>query len=198
VHGADGFFLPMMAILVCLLAALFDGWTRRIPNQLTYPAIVLGLALNGVLPLLEVLKLRSAAVWLGGVGWQSSGGGFLICAGLGVLACVAAGVHGGDIKLLAAVGAMLGFIETCNVLIVALLAAVVYAVLNLALFGGLNAVVSRMAMWVLEVIYLRRLEKPWGDDGLSKRASYIPMAVPLFVGILVAEIWRVKTMQGAG
>jgi len=76
---------------------------------------------------------------------------------------------------------------------------VVYALVNLAFFGGLNAVVGRATMWVLEVIYLRRLEKPWGEgEGSAARASHIPMAVPLFIGIVVAEFWRLRMLQGVG
>src|SRR5689334_10533292 len=47
-HAREGFFVPVLATVVCILAALFDAWTSRIPNPLTYTAILLGLAASAV------------------------------------------------------------------------------------------------------------------------------------------------------
>ena len=194
VHGTRGFFLPVVAVLVCLLAALFDGCTARIPNPLTYPAIVLGLALNGMVPVLEWMNGHAAVVWLGVAGPTSSLEGFGACAILGIVGCLAAGVHGGDLKLLAGVGALLGLLPTANALIVALLVALAYALLNLALFGRLNTVVRVGAMRVLEFIYLRRFETPVPEE--EGKGAHIPMAVPLAVGLVAAQVWRMRTGGG--
>ncbi len=190
-HGTRGFYLPALAALVCLLAGLFDGHTGRIPNQLTYTAILIGLLLNGIAPLLAALHAPAAVVWLGAAGPESSLEGFGICAALGLLGCLAAGVHGGDVKLLAGVGAMLGLLQTANVMLVALSAALAYALANLALFGGLNRVVRVGAMRGLELIYLRRFATPVEEEG--PQASHIPMAVPLGLGLIVAQFWQWKT-----
>jgi uncharacterized membrane protein YjfL (UPF0719 family) len=95
------------------------------------------------------------------------------------------------LKLLAGVGAMLGLLPTANVLIVALTAALAYALLNLVLFGGLNKVVQLGAMRVLEIMYLRRCETPIAEG--ARKSSHIPMAVPLAVGLVVAEVWQMRT-----
>jgi prepilin signal peptidase PulO-like enzyme (type II secretory pathway) len=193
-HGARGFFLPVVAMLVCLLAALFDGYTARIPNPLTYPAIVLGLLLNGMVPVMDWMNAHAAVVWLGAAGPASSLMGFGACAILGVIGCLAAGVHGGDLKLLAGVGALLGLLPTANVLIMALALALVYALLNLAFFGGLNKVVRVGAMRGLELIYLRRFETPVPEEG--GKGGHIPMAVPLAVGLVAAQVWQMRTGGG--
>ncbi|HUO07323.1 MAG TPA: hypothetical protein VM008_03255, partial [Phycisphaerae bacterium] len=39
-HSQRGFFIPVLTTGICILAALFDAWTTRIPNALTYGAIV--------------------------------------------------------------------------------------------------------------------------------------------------------------
>jgi prepilin peptidase CpaA len=192
--GHHGYFLPSLAAFVCLLAALFDAFTARIPNTLTYPAVLAGLLLNGLAPLLELLHAHSAVVFLGAVGPASSFAGFLICAFLGIVGCLLAGVHGGDLKLLAALGAILGLMQTANVLIVALAVALVYALLNLLFFGGLNTVLRYAAMRLLEALYLRRFQSPLPED--PKTTSHIPMAVPLAIGLLVAQIWQFKSGGG--
>lgn len=195
VHGRSGFFLATLACLVCLLAAMFDGWTRRIPNQLTYPAILLGLVANVIAPVLVKLNLHTAAVWLGAAGAASSVGGFLVCAALGIVGCLMAGVHGGDLKLLCAVGALLGLVPTANALIVALAVAIVYALLNLAFLGGLNRVIQGASMRALELVYLRRIVIPLPDE-TGRPMAHIPMAVPLFIGLVAAQIWQWR--MGAG
>ena len=58
-HGTRGFFLPVLAAAVCVLAALFDARTGRIPNPLTYTAILLGLGLNALMPLLQTARQGS-------------------------------------------------------------------------------------------------------------------------------------------
>jgi len=190
-HGSRGFFLPTLAAMLCMLAALFDGYTARIPNPLTYPAILLGLFLNGITPGLEFLHAHPAVVWLGAVTPSASLAGFAVCAFLGIAGCLLAGVHGGDLKLLAALGALLGLTATANVLILALIVALAYALLNLICFGGLNAVIQRGSMRALEALYFRRFQTPLPEDN-PKSTSHIPMAVPLALGLIIAHIWQLR------
>jgi prepilin signal peptidase PulO-like enzyme (type II secretory pathway) len=188
----QGFFIPLLATLLCSLAALFDGWTARIPNHLTYPAILLGLLLNALIPLLDRLHLTSALVWLHAPGLQLSLMGFAACAGLGLLGAALAGLHGGDLKLLAAIGALLGLTDTANALIVALAIALIYALINLIALGALNAVMRRAAMRLLELFYLRRFETPI-EDAAFNPASHVPMAIPLALGLIVSHYWLLRT-----
>jgi prepilin peptidase CpaA len=91
----------IVCVLVCLVATVTDLRSRRIPNWLTFPSIVIGLVLNTVIPALSQ--------GLGGLklGLVSSVAGcllLLLCFGLfGLLRFVGFG----DVKLMAAVGALL-------------------------------------------------------------------------------------------
>ncbi len=188
-HGSRGFFLPILAAVVCILAALFDARTGRIPNPLTYTAILLGLGLNALSPLLHALPAQSAAIWLAGVGPQASLMGFAVCAAIGLFAALLAGMHGGDLKLLAAIGSLLGLTQTGNVLIVALATALAYSIINLAVAGRLNDVVRLAATRLLELIYLRHFPPPAPDDATPSITTHIPMAVPLAIGLVFVQYW---------
>lgn len=93
--------MAALGVLVCLLliAAVTDIRSHWISNRLTYPGILLGLGLN-------------SAGWGGlGNGWPATESallGFLACGGLMVVAFVFFEIGGGDVKLLAMMGAFLG------------------------------------------------------------------------------------------
>ncbi len=76
------------------VAAVFDLRLHRIPNYITVPAALLGLAYHGLMP--------------GGFGLLSSLAGFAIGFGLLLLPWLLGGGGMGDVKLLAALGAWLG------------------------------------------------------------------------------------------
>ncbi len=105
-----------LASFACaLLGAICDVRTRRIPNWLTGPGILLGLALH-----------------LGLGGWRSLGGaavGGLLAGFIFLLFYLAGGMGAGDVKLIAAVCCLAG------------LSAVAGILLGTALLGGLFAVV---------------------------------------------------------
>lgn len=76
----------ILAAVVAAIAAALDAHARRIPNLLTLPAIILGVALGG----------PAAALWA-------------LAAALPALALWArAEAGGGDVKLAAALGALAG------------------------------------------------------------------------------------------
>jgi prepilin peptidase CpaA len=86
--------LKAALVLVVITAAIFDLRWRRVPNWLTVSGVLLGLGLNTIL-------LRSEGLWssLEGLGLA-----LLIYVPLYLLR----GMGGGDVKLMAAVGAIAG------------------------------------------------------------------------------------------
>ena len=86
--------LKAVLVLVVITAAIFDLRWRRVPNWLTVSGVLLGLGLNTIL-------LRSEGLWssLEGLGLA-----LLIYVPLYLLR----GMGGGDVKLMAAVGAIAG------------------------------------------------------------------------------------------
>lgn len=177
-----GYFVLSCTTLICVLAAWFDAATTRIPNPLTYTAVVLGLVLSLLAAGLKVAHLVAPVTWLGAPGPMDALLGFGMCLGIGVACLIFAGMGGGDVKLLAALGMLLGYGDVRCVLLWALAVALPYAVLNLLVAGRLNNVCRIISLQLLSWIYLH---KAAAVDTPSK--THIPLALPLLAGLLLAQ-----------
>jgi len=93
-HFMAAQFIPLFLLLVLLVAAVSDVRIQKIPNWLTFSAVIVGLSchtgLNGFTGFL--FSLQGALLGLGSL----------------MLFYVAAGMGAGDVKLMAAVGGLLG------------------------------------------------------------------------------------------
>lgn len=144
----------LIAALLMVPAAICDLRHRRIPNFLTLGGFIAGLVLHG---------------WLAGWG----GAGFALLSGLSLLASMfglfAVGWLGaGDVKLLAAAGAIGGNLSTA-----------LNIVLATALVGGL-----------LGLIMLLRRRAPADSAGDKPgRAHSVPYAVAIAIGTLLAILF---------
>lgn len=118
--------IVVLALFVSVFAAATDLCNGRIPNKLTFPAMLIGLGLHGIVH--------------GIAGLIASLLGLVICAGVpGILykATKGAGIGGGDIKLFAALGAILGPSSGLEVEFSAFLLVGIYALFRLAYQGRL-------------------------------------------------------------
>ena len=118
-------YLLICASGIAIAGAVQDVRGGRIPNWLTYPAILAALAVRSILSGWPGLES-------GLVGWLVAGGIFYVLFLLG-------GMGGGDVKLMAAVGAWAGNSQVVAILIAA------------AIAGGALAVfymVSRKQLWL--------------------------------------------------
>lgn len=122
----DPLLFPTIAILVGLLAAITDLRSGRIPNHLTLTAMLVGVALHLVLG--------------GALGAIESALGATICAAVPAIVYKASqgrGIGGGDIKLFAALGALLGPTQGLEAELSAFLLIGIYALFRLAFLGRL-------------------------------------------------------------
>lgn len=107
--------LKALLALIVVAAAMFDSRRRRVPNWLTLPGLLLGIALNTILFHREGL-------------WSSLEGlslAFLIYLPLYLLR----GMGGGDVKLMAAVGAIAGPANWLRIFFLTLLFGAVAAII---------------------------------------------------------------------
>ena len=87
-------FLLFIALALAITSAIFDVQQRRIPNRLTYPGIVAGLVLQTFL-----------------YGWRGSLSaieGFLLLGGIMFMFYAVRAMGAGDVKLMAAIGSLVG------------------------------------------------------------------------------------------
>jgi prepilin peptidase CpaA len=107
-------YLLICALAIATVGAVQDVRARRIPNWLTYSGLLAALAVRG-----------SFAGWPGVKGGLL---GMLFAGGIFYLFFLLGGMGGGDVKLIAAVGAWVGAVQMISVLVVASLAGGVLAI----------------------------------------------------------------------
>jgi prepilin peptidase CpaA len=107
----------LCALLLLVLCAYWDLRYRKIPNWATLPGIALGFGMNSLL--------------YGWAGLKTSGLGFLVGFGALLVLFVFSWMGGGDVKLMAAVGALKGYPFVVSALFYSLLVGVFIGVVML-------------------------------------------------------------------
>ena len=87
-------FLLLIALFLAIVAAIVDVRHHRIPNWLTYPGIILGISLRGSL--------------LGWKGFANAVEGCLLAGGIMLIFYLVRAMGAGDVKLMSALGALVG------------------------------------------------------------------------------------------
>ncbi|NNL84710.1 MAG: prepilin peptidase [Myxococcales bacterium] len=153
-----------LALTVGLAAALWDVRTRTIPNALTYSAVLVGLAI-GLWP--DVGPSVSASLLGLAIGFLPA----LLLFSMG-------SVGGGDVKLLAALGALLGSPRIVEVLLLSLVAGGALALCLVVWRGRLSALLREAWLWLAHAGRIRS-EDPAAD-------LRFPFALAAFFGVVWA------------
>jgi prepilin peptidase CpaA len=128
---ASLFFFLGLALLVSIIGAVYDHRTGHIPNWLTLGALALAL----------VLHVATGALGNGltgaGAGAITSVSGILLCSIVPLILYRMAGMGGGDLKLLAAIGAFLGPLIGLQAQMYSFVAILLYAPAKMAYEGKL-------------------------------------------------------------
>jgi prepilin peptidase CpaA len=162
-----------IAIGIAIVACVFDVRTRRIPNALTFSAALAGL-------IFHVATTGTAGAQLAAGGWVV---GLLMLLPFFLLG----GMGGGDIKLVAALGAWLGPAQTFWLAIYAGLAGGVLGIIVAVSHGYLRAAISNVSAmfgyW--STVGIKSVPGLTLESSASPRLAY---AIPVLVGTLVT-IW---------
>jgi prepilin peptidase CpaA len=127
-------FIAALAVTVAVFAAVKDARERRIPNRLTYPALVIGLVLQTVLH-----------------GWRGlllGVGGVLFFGGAFLLFYLVRAMGAGDVKLAAALGCIIGPSESWRVMFATAVAGGALAIVIMVM-SGRTLETLRNTLWVV-------------------------------------------------
>ena len=154
--------------VLVLLAMYSDLRWRTIPNCLTLPAITLGFLLNFL-----------------GNSWNGlifAFFGLLVGIGLLMLPYLLGGMGGGDVKLMGALGALLGGYSILNIFLYATLVGGGIAIL--VVMANKSLIETLKKVWLLlKCIFLFRA--PLAGAGLFKKSIEIPYGLAIGAGVLI-------------
>jgi prepilin peptidase CpaA len=169
----SSFAIQSAVVAISLIACVTDLRTRRIPNVLTFGAAIAGLVAHTALA--------------GTTGALAAGGGWLTGLVIFLPFFALGGMGGGDVKLLAALGAWLGAYET------------LYLALYSAAAGGALAIVVAFSRGYLRMAFANILEmlRYWRESGLRQVPNFtldtpdaprLAYALPMLLGVMVT-VW---------
>lgn len=154
--------------LFTMVAAVVDLRIRRIPNHLTVPMAVLGIAYHSFAP--------------SGLGILAGLAGFAVGFCLLLIPALLGGGGMGDVKLLSALGAWLG----TEMMLKAFAASIVFAAL-LALAVMVNSAMTRGVLKTEKKYLASRRSRD--KSGQRRRARVLPFAVPVAMGTWTVLAW---------
>lgn len=148
-------WLALISLVLAIAATVEDLWRRQISNELSLGGVVVGLVAHAALE-----------------GWSGVGDSLLGCAvGFGVFFVffLLGGMGGGDVKLMAGFGAIIGYPQ------------IVTAAVLTAMAGALMAVV--FLIWTKARRALRGERR---DPAQPDRKSFLPYAPAISLGVLLS------------
>ena len=125
--------IAALASATAVAAAWVDVRERRIPNRLTYPAMLVGIAVQSAL--------------FGWNGLRSGTGGGLLFGGIFLLFYLIRAMGAGDVKLATALGCMVGFPAAFQVMYATALCGGALALIQMARSGRVGETM-RNTLWV--------------------------------------------------
>jgi prepilin peptidase CpaA len=165
--------IPTIVIGIGIVACAFDLRTRRIPNALTFSAALAGLLFH--------------VVTSGTAGAQVAAGGWVVGLLLLLPFFVLGGMGGGDVKLVAALGAWLGPSQTFWLAIYANLAGGALALCLVLSRGYLRQAFSNIVA-ILNYWSHSGITAVPGHTLQSSKSPRLAYAIPILMGTLVT-LW---------
>ena len=172
--------VPLTVVFAAVsIATVTDLRSFRIHNALTLPLLASGLVYHGLMG--------------GSAGLSGSALGALSGIALLMLFYLMGGIGGGDVKLMAGVGAWLGMPMTVGILAVASLAAGLYAVILILVSGRVRETwVNLQIIWHRVATVGRHLGSEDQVEAEVRRSDarrrLVPFAVMIMVGVVTALV----------
>jgi|SRR5581483_10757773 len=159
------------ALAFVTLCMLSDVRTRRIPNAMCAPGMALGVALN--------------AAYFGVSGLVGSVAGLIAIVAVLLAPFALGGIGGGDVKMMGAVGALLGVQRGIAALAIGLVLGGAVMMIHLARRGRLREKLEAVGTMVSAAVVVGSVD-PLRVSAADQHAVALPYSVPLGVGTLAA------------
>jgi prepilin peptidase CpaA len=165
-----------VAVVITLVAAITDMRTGRIPNWLTYPLLVAAPVANGFIGGAEPL-LRSLL-------------GIVLCGAVPLLLFVRGAMGGGDVKLFAVLGGILGPAAGVEVQFFAYVAVAFLLLARMAWDGKLLQTLQNVVRAGFNLVVPERFQKPLEPAMLT--------TMRMGLAIFVATLWSLYLNSSPG
>lgn len=195
----------MIATLILLVILILTSYTDlqegKIYNWATYPGILIafGLAVGaGLLGIEDKVGPEAYWKWWGVAPFGDCLGGFLMCGGAMVFCYVffAGQVGGGDIKLIAMMGAFLGIMEGLEAMLWSFIIAGAVALIRLIWRHGLAELLGKTAKYVWTVVRYRT-RVPLSDEERKPLQTTLCLSPSALAAVLVVRWdWLTSWFQG--
>lgn len=162
-----------MAVVFLGACVAFDVRTLRIPNLVTGPAVLAGMAVNGW-----------ASGW-NGLGMSATG--FALAVVLLLAPFALGGIGGGDVKMMGAIGALIGPGLILQSLVIGLIAGGCIAAVHLARRSRLRDKLFATATMFTQAVATQSLE-PLRAPTTAPGAIVLPYSVPLGLGTMIVLV----------
>jgi prepilin peptidase CpaA len=172
VPSQNSFYL-LIALAAALVAAAWDVKTRRIPNWLTASSILIGLAVHCAFGGIHGMLVALAAALVGG--------------GIFVIFFLAGGMGAGDVKLMAAVAAIVSFHSLFQIMVTTALMGGIFALCLAAAHGKLKQTAQNIKLLFVHHRYQGLTPHP--DLNIANRKTLrLPYAIAIAAGCLITFI----------
>ncbi len=169
--STEHLLFPSLALLCAAVASIYDVRERRIPNRLTGGCLLTGLMLHLVLG-----------------GWRGLSSALLAAltaGGLFLVLFIAGGMGAGDVKLMAAIGALAGFASLQILVLATVLAGGLFA-LAVAVYHGRLWQTLRNVVALISHHGSRGLQSHPEINLGNQETLRLPFALPIATGCLVS------------
>src|SRR5512140_3050652 len=169
--GEWGWYIAFGAVVV---ASVIDWRTRRIPNLLTFPLVFAALVGN-----------KLVGCWTVAI---SSLVGLVVVLAFFLLLILLGAMGPGDVKLMAALGALLGIVHVFWIGLFTAVMGGVLAVLYSLSRGSLPRLANRTWRLVKFIVLTGRL--PQAEELQASREDYMPYALAIALGVAAQYLYR--------
>ena len=167
-------FISIILVIYLLLASIYDVSVKKIPNCLSLCVVILGVTGNYYFP--EGMGLLNSAKGLGA--------GLLMMLPFYIFASLGAG----DVKMMSAIGSVLGYQPMVSVVIVTYIAASTLALIFIIFEGNLSATIKRYWCTSLGLFAgIWNYQQPQQGEATAIRMPFAPAMTVAVVYVLYAE-----------